>query len=167
MKRSMKIRNEKVSDYSRIEEITKLAFVGKPYASGTEQYLSEKLRENDALSLSLVLENEGTVVGHLALSPIKIDGLNGPYFGLGPLAILPEAQGKGYGTALLNSALEYLAENNAKCCVLVGDPNYYSRLGFEIESALTYQGAPTEYFQAIWFTKEKLVGEVEFHEAFE
>ncbi|EIO4107197.1 N-acetyltransferase [Vibrio vulnificus] len=163
----MKIRNERFSDHSRIEEITKLAFLGKPYASGTEHYLAEKLREDEALSLSLVLESEGLVVGHLALSPIKINGLNGPYFGLGPLAVLPEAQGKGYGTELLNSALEYLAENNAKCCVLVGDPNYYSRSGFEIESALTYQGAPTEYFQAIWFTEEKLVGEVQFHEAFE
>ncbi|ELS0754627.1 N-acetyltransferase [Vibrio vulnificus] len=163
----MNIRNECSNDYAQIEEITKLAFLGKPYSSGTEQCLAEKLRANDALVLSLVVEDAGAVVGHLALSPIKINGFNGSYFGLGPLAVSPSAQGKGYGTALLKSALEFLSANGAKCCVLVGDPNYYSRVGFEVESELTYQGAPAEYFQSIRFTEDKLAGEVEFHETFE
>ncbi|EJO3996525.1 N-acetyltransferase [Vibrio vulnificus] len=163
----MNIRNECSNDYAQIEEITKLAFLGKPYSSGTEQYLAEKLRANDALVLSLVVEDAGAVVGHLALSPIKINGFNGSYFGLGPLAVSPSAQGKGYGTALLKSALEFLSANGAKCCVLVGDPNYYSRVGFKVESELTYQGAPAEYFQSIRFTEDKLAGEVEFHETFE
>ncbi|EHK9186141.1 GNAT family N-acetyltransferase [Vibrio vulnificus] len=91
----MNIRNECSNDYAQIEEITKLAFLGKPYSSGTEQYLAEKLRANDALVLSLVVEDAGAVVGHLALSPIKINGFNGSYFGLGPLAVSPSAQAKG------------------------------------------------------------------------
>ncbi len=163
----MSIRNECFSDYLRIEEITKLAFMGKPYASGTEQYLAGKLRSSRALTLSLVAENSGTVVGHVAISPITIDGVSGPYFGLGPLAVLPNVQGRGYGTSLAKSALKFLADHGAKCCVLVGDPSYYSRFGFSIELELTYQGAPSEYFQSIWFSEEKLSGEVEFHEAFE
>lgn len=163
----MQIRNEQESDYLPIERLTKAAFEGKPYSSGTEEYLAQKLRDDNALTISLVAVVEGDVVGHIAISKVHIDGENHGYFGVGPLAVLPKMQGSGVGTKLLKSALSKLEDMAASCCVLVGDPNYYSRMGFELEKEIIYTGAPAEYFQSIRFSDDRLVGEVKFHSAFE
>lgn len=163
----MNVRPECSNDYAQIETLTKLAFQDKPYASGTEQFLAQKLRTAQAMTLSLVIEESNVIVGHIAVSPVKINGKLNAYFGIGPLAVLPTKQGKGYGTKLLQVALDYLKNKDANCCVLVGDPNYYSRVGFSIDKHLYYRDAPAEYFQSVWFCDEKVTGEVTFHTAFE
>lgn len=164
---TLNVRPERSTDYSQIEALTLLAFQDKPYASGTEQYLAEKLRAKQALTLSLVVEKSNVIVGHIAVSPVKINDKLDACFGIGPLAVLPEVQGLGYGTQLLLDALEYLKSIDAKCCVLVGDPNFYSRVGFTVEKQLFYRDAPAEYFQSVWFCEERATGEVAFHDAFE
>ncbi len=163
----MEIRSELEGDYSQIEKITKLAFEGKVYSSGTEEYLATKLRKANALTISLVATIDGVIVGHVAASKVYIDGKDVGCFGIGPLAVLPEMQKSGIGTKLLKSALSKLEEMGADCCVLVGDPTYYSRVGFIVCKNLSYSGAPAEYFQFINFTRTNLSGEVSFHSAFE
>jgi predicted N-acetyltransferase YhbS len=118
----------------------------------------DALRDAGQLALSLVaVEASGdadTVIGHVALSPVTLtptpDG--GPdWYGLGPLAVVPERQGQGVGSRLVRSALEHLSGLGAAGCVLLGDPAYYGRFGFRATPALVLAGVPAAYFQALAF----------------
>jgi hypothetical protein len=63
------------------------------------------------------------------------DGATG-WFGLGPISVLPELQGTGIGTLLMQDALRLLRARGAAGCVVLGDPAYYSRFGFAPEASL-------------------------------
>ena len=81
-------------------------------------------------------------MGHVALSPVTING-QGNWLGLGPIAVIPERQKQGFCTALIKRALAELNQIIAGGCVLVGNPDYYSRFGFISDGALTYFDTPT------------------------
>jgi len=66
---TMTIRNETSSDHAAIRNVVELAFDGMPYADGDEADLVDTLRSEGALSVSLVCEVEGTIVGHIGFSP--------------------------------------------------------------------------------------------------
>mgnify|MGYP000681092643 CR=1 FL=1 len=84
---NLKTRNENKGDIDAIEKITIEAFLNAPHTDHTEQYIVRELRDSGALSISLVAENQGEIVGHVAISPVTIsDGAKG-WFGLGPKAI--------------------------------------------------------------------------------
>jgi len=68
------IRAEQPLDYSAIEQITEAAFAGKPYSDQTEHLMVKRLREANALTLSLVAEIDGEIVGHVAFSAVTING---------------------------------------------------------------------------------------------
>jgi len=91
----MIIRKETASDVAAIAEVTIAAFKTLPISNHTEQFIINALRAADALTVSLVAEIEGRVVGHIAFSPVTIsDGAIG-WYGLGPVSVLPEYQKKG------------------------------------------------------------------------
>ena len=72
----MIIRNETVSDIEAIAEVTIAAFRTLPISHHTEQFIINALRAANALTLSLVAEMDGRVVGHVAFSPVTIsDGI--------------------------------------------------------------------------------------------
>ncbi len=74
------IRNETPNDAAAIEAVTAAAFLEAPHTSHTEQFIVAALRAAGALSVSLVAEAEGAVVGHVAVSPVTIsDGAIGWY----------------------------------------------------------------------------------------
>jgi predicted N-acetyltransferase YhbS len=81
--------------------------------------------------------------------------------------VLPEIQGQGVGSRLVREALARLHGSGARGCVLVGEPSYYGRFGFQAEPALVLPGVPPEYFQALPFTNEAPRGVVTFHAAFQ
>ncbi len=84
---NLKIRNENNSDIEAIEAVTTAAFLNAPHTDHTEQYIVRELRNADALSISLVAEHQGDIIGHVAISPITIsDGTTG-WFGLGPISV--------------------------------------------------------------------------------
>ena len=127
----MILRKETVADIDAITEITIAAFKNHPISNHTEQFIINALRDADALTLSLVAEIEGRVVGHIAFSPVIIsDGTKG-WYGLGPVSVLPEYQKQGIGKSLINEGLSLLKELVGQGCALVGDPNYYKRFGFK------------------------------------
>lgn len=162
----LEIRNEKKDDIDAIEKITIEAFLTAPYSDHTEQYIVRELRNADVLSISLVAEYQGKIVGHVAVSPVTIsDGAKG-WFGLGPISVSPTIQKSGVGSKLMESALETLKNSGASGCVLLGNPAYYSRFGFKPESCLVYPDAPPEYFQAIQFSGLLPNGKVAYHQAF-
>jgi putative acetyltransferase len=92
------------------------------------------------------------------------DGSPG-WFGLGPISVLPEHQARGIGSRLMQEALQSLRNRGASGCVLVGDPGYYRRFGFQPEASLTCPGVPAEYLLALAFGMAVPPAEVTFHEA--
>jgi putative acetyltransferase len=162
----MIIRRETSSDIEAITQVTIAAFKTLSISNHTEQFIIKALRAADELTLSLVAEIDGGVVGHIAFSPVTIsDGSTG-WYGLGPVSVLPKYHKQGIGKTLINEGLSMLKELGAQGCALVGDPNYYKRFGFKNYSELIYEGIPQEYFQVLAFNEKIPQGIVMFHEAF-
>ncbi|WP_017304424.1 GNAT family N-acetyltransferase [Spirulina subsalsa] len=160
------IRQELPSDVAAIHALTVAAFLNAPHTAHTEQFIVDALRKAGSLTLSLVAEQEGEVVGHVAVSPITISDGSAGWYGLGPISVKPELQRKGIGSLLMQAALRLLQEQGAAGCALVGDPAYYSRFGFKPNSDLLLPDVPPEYFQVLPFGPSSARGVVTFHEAF-
>ena len=163
---NIEIRNEIFGDVESIHEVTKLAFRDAPHTDHTEQFIVNALREANALSVSLVAELDGAIIGHVAISPVTISDGPANWYGLGPISVLPEYQGKGVGSKLMVKALGDIESKGAAGCVVLGDPNYYSRFGFKVVDGLVFPGVPPEYFQALSFGNNLAQGEVTYHDAF-
>ncbi|SMQ68781.1 putative acetyltransferase [Altererythrobacter xiamenensis] len=160
------LRPELPHDHGAIHELTEAAFRDMPYSDGDEADLVDKLRDAGDLSLSLVAEDGGQIVGHIAFSPVTIsDGTQG-WYGLGPVSVIPRLQKQGIGFRLIQRGIADMRESGAKGIVLLGDPQYYARFGFRHEPQLTYPGAPAEYFQAVVLDGDLPTGEVRYTPAF-
>ncbi len=160
------IRDEAKEDVSVITEVTIAAFKTLEISSHTEQFIIEALRAAKALTLSLVAEVDGRVVGHIAFSPVTISDGTQNWYGLGPVSVLPEYQRRGIGKALIREGLSRLKNLNAKGCCLVGHPQYYRKFGFENVTGLVHEGVPQEVFFALSFDGHFPQGDVMFHEGF-
>ncbi len=162
----VEIRNETAADVTEIEAVTISAFLDAPHTSHTEQFIVSALRKAGKLTVSLVADAGGRVIGHVAVSPVSIsDGASG-WFGLGPISVMPEHQRNGVGSRLMREALRILRDQGAAGCVLLGEPRYYSRFGFQVDRNLALPGVPPEYFQAVSFDSSRPHGTVSYHEAF-
>lgn len=163
---SITIRKETPADITAIEAVTVAAFLNAPHTDHTEQFIVDALRRSGQLSVSLVAESNGAVIGHVAVSPVTIsDGASG-WYGLGPISVAPEHQGQGVGAQLMQQALAALRALGAAGCVVLGDPNYYARFGFNAEPSLVLPGVPPEYFQVISFGGPLPSGTVAYHASF-
>jgi len=163
----MTIRPETPFDEEAIEQVTRRAFLSHPYSQQTEQFIIRALRADHALSVSLVAEDAGRIVGHIALSPVTVsDGAAG-WYGLGPISVEPDLQRHGIGRALMESGLAELRKIGAKGCVLVGEPTFYIRFGFANNPALVLEGVPQEFFFSISLGASSTHGNVQFHPAFQ
>lgn len=161
------IRAEQASDIEAITQVTYAAFLGKFSDHPTEHLIVNGLREADMLTLSLVAEVDGKLVGHVAFSPVTINEKFVDWYGLGPISVTPELQKQGIGSKLITNGLARLRDLGAKGCVLEGSPAYYSRFGFSPRAGLTYYAAPApEYFMALPLYEEVPTGKVEYHQAF-
>lgn len=165
-KMDIEIRPEKAEDAQAIRRVTDAAFEFNLHSSGTEGAIIEALREAGALVVSLVATIDHEVVGHIAFSPVTIDGQDLGWFGLGPVSIRPDLQGQGIGSALIREGLQRLKQAEAAGCVLLGDPHFYQRFGFENDAGLRYEGAPAEYFMRLNLQDATPSGIVAFHEGF-
>lgn len=160
------IRNETPADIPAIRQVTVAAFETMDISNHTEQFIIEALRDAHALTLSLVAEMAGRVVGHIAFSPVMMtDGTQG-WYGLGPVSVHPDVQRQGIGKALINTGLSRLKALNAKGCCLVGHPQYYRQFGFENTKELSHEGVPPEVFFVLSFNGKVPQGQVTFHDAF-
>jgi putative acetyltransferase len=169
----MIIRDETPDDREAIRRVIDAAFLNHPHSQQREGQLVEALRGAGALTLSLVAEDAGHVVGHIAFSPVAISGVDPGWYGLAPVAVQPDRQGSGIGRTLIETGLARLEALGAAGCVLVGEPELYGRFGFNAEPRLTYPGLPAEYFLARPFaphdgaTASLPEGIVAFHAAFD
>ncbi len=169
------IRVEQPSDTDKIHDLTTAAFLNAPHTDHTEQFIVKALRESGALTISLVAElvdeNVEQIVGHVAISPIVISDGYKAWYGLGPISVEPRLQGKGIGSKLMRAAIDALKEMHANGCVVLGDPDYYSRFGFKVVDGLVLPDVPPEYFMALSlghgiFEGDHPQGEVTYHPAF-
>lgn len=160
------IRDEVKHDACVITEVTVAAFESLEFSNHTEQFIIEALRSARALTLSLVAEVDGRVVGHIAFSPVAISDGSKNWYGLGPVSVLPVYQRMGIGKALIQEGLSRLRGLGAKGCCLVGHPQYYRKLGFENVAGLGHAGVPDEVFFALSFDGRYPQGDVAFHEGF-
>jgi putative acetyltransferase len=160
------IRDETKEDAAVITEVTVAAFESMEISSHTEQFIIEALRSAKALTLSLVAEVDGRVVGHIAFSPVAISDGTKNWYGLGPVSVLPMYQRMGIGKALIREGLSRLKDLGAKGCCLVGHPQYYRKIGFENVAGLVHEGVPQEVFFALSFDGRFPHGIVTFHEGF-
>ena len=116
------IRPETPADFPAIH-----ALVAACFPSDSEARLIDALRAAGRLSLSLVAEDAGGLLGHVGFSPMT--GLGGG-LGLAPLAVHAGHRRRGVGAALARAGLAACARLGARFVVVLGDPAYYGRFGF-------------------------------------
>lgn len=162
----MILRKETIADIDAITKVTIAAFKNLAVSNQTEQYIINALRDADALTLSLVAEIDGRIVGHIAFSPVIISDGTKDWYGLGPISVLPDYQKQGIGKSLVNEGLSLLKELGGQGCALVGDPNYYKQFGFKNFPELVHEGVPPEVFLVLPFSENVPQGIVVFHKGF-
>lgn len=124
----MQIRSFEAADEAGVDGLLKAAFPGPD-----EARLVMALRAADADTLELVAEDHGEIVGAVMFSPVTARAVGGDdLFGIGlaPVAVTPDHQSRGIGTALIEAGLAYLTTLGVPWCVVLGDPDYYGRFGF-------------------------------------
>ncbi|WP_348643510.1 GNAT family N-acetyltransferase [Rhizobium lusitanum] len=105
LEQCMIIRSETSSDIAAIDDLTRRAFLPMAFSDGSEASIITALRGAGHLTLSLVAEEGGVIIGHIAFSPLTIgDAIEG-WFSLGPVSVEPERQRSGIGRRLWQAAL--------------------------------------------------------------
>lgn len=161
------IRPERPDDIPAIAALLQDAFAGN-----AEARLVDALREAGALSISLVAVQDEKLCGHIAFSPVTLDGIADGGIGLAPLAVGPACQRRGIGAALIQAGLPACRKAGYRYCVVLGEPEYYRRFGFGAASryglASIYDAG--EAFMAQALTPGGLGGRsglVRYHSAFD
>jgi len=160
------IRAERAGDEATIFALTEAAFRDMPHSDGDEQHLVNRLRDDGDMTLSLVAERDGKIVGHIAFSPVTISDGSVDWFGLGPVSVWPELHHQGIGGMLVRAGIAEMQQRGAKGIVLLGSPDYYQRFGFKHDPQLAYPGPPAEYFQALLLDGDMPAGTVAYAKAF-
>ncbi len=113
------------SDLDAIHRVHAAAF-----ETDAEARLVDALRANGTLIVSLVAEVDGGIAGHIAFSPVTVDGKDVGGIGLAPVAVLPAHQREGIGGALIRAGIAECERLAYGFVVLLGHPEYYPRFGF-------------------------------------
>ena len=121
------IRDEETKDIEQVQQIVRAAF-----HTDVESRLVDALRTNGKAIISLVAVEEERVLGHILFSPVSTSPPNEARgLGLAPVVVQPDVQLQGVGSALIREGLHRCRELGYDYCVVLGDPNYYGRFGFE------------------------------------
>ena len=164
----MLIRTEEKRDWAAVRAVNEAAF-----ETATEADLVDALRAQAQPVASLIAEDAGAVVGHIMFSPVLLP--NHPelrIMGLAPMAVAPEYQRKGIGSALVRAGLERCKDLGFGAVVVLGHPEYYPRFGFAPSVAYgigcEYE-VPQEAFMVLELQPgylRRASGKVEYHAAF-
>ena len=124
------IRRERFEDFNEIYDVVKAAFAIAEFSDGKEQDLVVALRNSEAYvpELSLVAEVDGKIVGHIMFTEAEVG--NRTELVLAPLAVLPEHQRQGIGTALIVEGHRIARELGYGYSVVLGSEKYYPRFGY-------------------------------------
>ncbi|MBN2146404.1 MAG: N-acetyltransferase [Anaerolineales bacterium] len=137
---NMIIRPETSADYDAIRQVNILAFDNRSSEAGLVEAIR---RQPDFIpALSLVAELDGQVVGHILFSPIRIETAQEhlPAISLAPMAVRPEYQNQGIGSALVEHGLAECRRLGQRIAIVLGHTNFYPRFGFMPASRWGLQG---------------------------
>lgn len=163
----MIIREETGADHDVIWALNRLAF-----GCEFESRLFDRLRADELVCASLVAEDDG-IVGHVLFSNLGVtmDGWNVHAAALAPMAVTPDRQRQGIGSALVRAGLEAMASQGIEAVFVLGHPAYYPRFGFSAATASKlaspYSG---EAFMALELAPDALrgtCGQVSYPDAFD
>lgn len=126
------VRHETPEDEADVHTLNASAF-----ETDAEARLVDALRASGSLTLSLVAILDGTLVGHIAFSPVVVEakGRSVQGIGLAPMAVAPSHQRQGVGRRLIEEGLQHLRAQGHPFCVVLGHVDYYPRHGFVRGSA--------------------------------
>ena len=136
----LQVRVESKEDLRDVEELTREAFFNVYLRGCKEHYVLHKFRESDNFikELSLVLELDGNIIGHVMFAKARVKLQNGSFkevHTFGPFSILPNYQKQGYGKYLLNAALNKAKDLGVKVLLACGSIDYYKKFGFSLASS--------------------------------
>ena len=143
------IRHEKAEDKKQVYSVIEYAF-----KRDTEANLADRLHQNCISFLSMVADDNGTIVGHIMFTPVLIkNGQEAHGMGLAPMAVIPSRQRQGIGTLLVESGLQILKEKGCPFVIVLGHPGYYPRFGFQPASGFNirsqWEDVPDEAFMIL------------------
>ena len=164
MNQTIIIRKEKPEDYTSVIELTAKAFESMPFSDGDEDQLVDKLRKAPTFipELSLVVELDGQLVGHILFTPLQIKNEQDSFTSLvlGPVSVLPEFQKQGIGGQLIRAGHQKAVELGFQSVILIGHPEYYPRFGYKTASTwgikTHYELPSDDVFMAVELTESAL-----------
>ena len=150
------IRPEQPHDRDQVRQVNEAAF-GRP----DEADLIDGLHAEGAVLLSLVVEKNARILGHILFSRMHIETPHGniPTVSLAPMAVLPDHQRSGIGSQLIRHGLNELRTRGERIVIVLGHEHYYPRFGFSVEKARRLSSPfPPEAFMALELTAGALSG---------
>lgn len=157
-----------MDDAGAVRVVNEMAF-----SSDAEACLVDRLRSDGRPLVSMVAEVDGELVGHILFSPVTLSGRTDlRLMGLGPMAVRPDRQRRGIGTALVEAGLAACLRLGADAVVVLGHPRYYPRFGFMPASRFRLRCAwdvPDDVFLALELRAgclDEAAGQVEYLAAF-
>jgi predicted N-acetyltransferase YhbS len=173
------VRRERPADHGAVRALHQAAFARDP-ATGRERARAEvveaplvhELREDPGFlpHLSLVAEVDDAVAGHVIATRGWIEPTGTPALGLGPIGVLPAAQGQGVGTVLVHALLAVAEACEESVVALLGAPGYYARFGFRPAADLGIAAPDPRWgghFQARRLTGRPVGGTFRYAEPFD
>jgi putative acetyltransferase len=154
------IREEQTMDVEQVRFVLQAAF-----STEAESKLVDALRANGKAIISLVAVCGEEVLGHILFSPVTTTPPGEARgIGLAPVAVLPGVQSQGIGSHLILAGLQICQDLEYDYCVVLGDPAYSHRFGFETasESGLENEYGAGEEFMVIHFTDQEAAGVVQY-----
>lgn len=165
---SRQVRKETAQDRNAVFAVNVAAF-----PTEAEARLIDLLRESISNHVSLVAVDNGTLVGHIMFTPVRLDSFDElRVMGLGPMAVAPAAQRGGIGTALVNAGLQHCRDSGAGAVAVLGHPGFYPRFGFKPSSRWQIRSeydVPEEVFMLVELLPDYLAdceGIIRYHPAF-
>ena len=165
----IEIKVEESQDVNVIFRLNQAAF-----ESDSEANLVNNLRSSGSLLLLLIATMERKIVGHIAFSPMKIDGFSElSLVGLAPMAVLPDLQKQGIGSKLISESISRLKTMGVDAVFLLGHKEYYPRFGFKPSYSTFGIKSRYEVPDEVFMAKElkpnildKVAGQVEYSKEF-
>ena len=168
------VRLEVAGDEPAIRSVEAAAFPGPEEADIVDRIR----REARAGWQSLVaVDPGGRIVGHLLMSPCPVIGEDGvqvaEVLAIGPVAVMPENQHRGVGSALMSAATGLAIARAVPAVVLLGHPAYYVRFGFSPARRLGLEPPAPAWPDEAWLARllpawtDASTGTVRYPEAFE
>lgn len=145
------VATESDTDAAAIEALVLAAFGPGRFAK-----TAERLREGASVAAGFVIREGGALVGSVRLWSIVVGG--SPALFLGPIAVAADSRRAGLGAELVQACLDWASEQGLGV-LLVGDPPYFGRFGFEVAPAVRLPG-PVDSRRVMWRGAAPVSGEV-------